>query len=34
MRTWNDLGWTAVAAEHGYVDATQAPTGADRPPAG
>ncbi len=25
MRTWNDLGWTAVGEEHGYVDATQAP---------
>jgi len=25
MRTWNDLGWTSVAEQHGYVDATPAP---------
>ncbi len=25
LQTWNDLGWTSVAARHGYVDATQAP---------
>lgn len=24
-RTWNDLGWSSVAAANGYVDATQTP---------
>jgi hypothetical protein len=25
LQTWNDLGWTSVAARNGYLDAAQAP---------
>jgi hypothetical protein len=26
LQTWNDLGWTSVAARNGYLDAAQAPS--------